>query len=48
MSEVLFSLTSGEMGKEWRAIKGNEENTESSGTQANSGEAGPQIVESKG
>ena len=46
MSEVSFSLTSGEMGKERRA-KWNEENTESSGTQANSGEAGPQIVESK-
>ena len=44
MSEVSLSLTSGEMGKERRA-KWNEENTESSGTQANSGEAGPQIVE---
>ena len=44
MSEVSLSLTSGEMGKERRA-KWNEENTESSDTQANSGEAGPQIVE---
>ena len=47
MSVVSFSLTSGEMGKERRA-KWNEEKTESSGTQANSGEAWPQIVESKG
>ena len=47
MSEVSFSLKSGEMGKERRA-KWNEERTESSGTQANSSEAGPQIVESKG
>ena len=47
MSVVSFSLTSGEMGKE-RKAKWNEEKTESSGTQANPGEAWPQIVESKG